>query len=363
MKPEERVKYLSTIDLFEHFSHEELSNFAEKVQEVRINADEVLFHEGAPGDDMYILLDGQLKVNKDAKFITNIKPVEYIGEMAIIESKPRSATVQAVLDSTLLKITSAQFQEYFSTQPESLVSLMRTLSHRIRRNTEIIAEEFEKANILIHDMKNQMASFLFLDLMARETKVEGQLRLLKVMQNSRDNLTAMMAEALALAKRQNLPRSYKIDSLQEMMHEVRDSEVTAHPDLKDREVNFVFGENVPQIFFCRVEMHRALVNLLLNAAQASPNGGPIDVELSTDNGNGVIRVMDRGTGIPEKIRARIFDTHFTTKENGNGLGLASCRNVVERLHGGELSFHDRDGGGTVFTMALPLKSDSCFLDE
>jgi len=355
MNMEERVKCLRSVDLFQHFTNDELRSFAENLQELQISGDEILCREGSPGYEMFILLDGELKVSKDTKFITSIKPVEYIGEMAIIEAKPRSATVQAVSKSTLLKITSAQFQEYFSKQPESLVSMMRTLSQRIRLNTEIIAAELEKANILIHDMKNQMAPFLFLDMLEKKIEDESLLRLIRVMQGGRDNLTEMMAEALHNAKRLNHPRDYKSGSLQELLEEIRESEAKAHPDLKDRQFNFVFKEGLPEVYFCRLEIHRVLVNLILNAAQANLNGEAIEVALDADSANAYILVKDRGEGISEQYRDRVFDSHFTTKENGNGLGLASCRHIVEKLHGGRLSFTSREGGGTVFTCALPLK--------
>lgn len=351
---EEKFKYLSTMDLFQHFTEEELYTFfAENVEELRIFADDYLCHEGSPGDDMFILLEGELKISKHNKFITTIKPVEYIGEMALIEAKPRSATVQAVTDSTLLRITRDQFQKYFSRKPESLFSMMRTLSQRIRLNTEIIAAELEKANILIHDMKNQMAPFLFLDMLEKKVVDESQLRLITVMQSGRDKLVAMMAEALANAKRLDLPRKYEVGSLTDLVAELQESELKAHPDLKERVVRFAFRDNLPEVSFCRLEIYRVLINLLINAAQASKDNQPIDVEVGYDEDNIIVMVMDRGDGIPERFRATIFESHFTTKPEGNGLGLASCQQVIERLHSGRLTFADRVGGGTVFTFTLP----------
>lgn len=353
---DERFKYLSSMDLFQHFAEEDLFTFfAENVEEVRVEAGEYLCHEGSPGEDMFILLEGELKVSKHTKFITTIRPVEYIGEMALIEAKPRSATVQAVTDSTLLRITRAQFQQYFSQRPESLFSMMRTLSHRIRLNTEIIAAELEKANILIHDMKNQMAPLLFLDLLEKKTDDESQLRLIKVMQAGRDKLGEMMSEALANAKRLARPRKYEVGSLQELIAELQESELKAHPDLKDRQVRFTYRANLPAVSFCRLEIYRVLTNLLINAAQASKANQPIDVEVNYDDDNVLVLVKDRGDGISEEIRDSIFDSHFTTKADGNGLGLASCRQIIENLHGGQLSFADRVEGGTIFTFSLPRR--------
>jgi signal transduction histidine kinase len=281
--------------------------------------------------------------------------VEYIGEMALIEAKPRSATVQAVTDSTLLRITRAQFQKYFSRRPDSLFSMMRTLSNRIRLNTEIIAAELEKANILIHDMKNQMAPFLFLDLLEKKVEDESELRLIRVMQSGRDNLTEMMAEALANAKRLHRPRKVECGSVAELMEGLKESELKVHPDLKDRTVRFFYRHNLPDVSFCRLEIYRVMTNLILNAAQASKDQEPIDVEVNFDDENIQVMVKDRGEGIPDRFRNDIFDSHFTTKEDGNGLGLASCRQIIEKLHGGKLRFSDRQEGGTIFSFTLPRK--------
>lgn len=351
---DERFRYLSSMDLFQHFTEEELYTFfAENVEEVGIPAGDYLCHEGSPGDDMFILLEGELRISKQTKFITTIKPVEYIGEMALIEDKPRSATVQAVVDSTLLRVTRAQFRKYFSQRPESLFSMMRTLSHRIRLNTEIMAAELEKANILIHDMKNQMAPLLFLDMLEKKLADESHLRLVKVMQLGRDKLTEMMAEALANAKRLDRPRKYEVGSLTDLIAELQESELLAHPDLKDRQVRFSFRHNLPEVAFCRLEIYRVLTNLLINAAQASKVNQPIDVEVGYDDDNLLVHVKDRGEGIPERFRNSVFDSHFTTKAEGNGLGLASCRQIVEVLHGGRLTFSNRIEGGTIFTFTLP----------
>lgn len=351
---DDRFRYLSSMDLFQHFTEEELYTFfAENVEEVGVAAGDYLCHEGSPGDDMFILLEGELKISKHTKFITTIKPVEYIGEMALIEAKPRSATVQAVADSTLLRITRDQFQKYFSKRPESLFSMMRTLSHRIRLNTEIIAAELEKANILIHDMKNQMAPFLFLDMLEKKITDESQLRLIKVMQSGRNKLAEMMFEALANAKRLERPRKCEIGSVTDLISELQESELKAHPDLKDRQVRFTFRGNLPEVNFCRLEIYRVLTNLLINAAQASKANQPIDVEVNYDADDLIVQVKDRGEGIPERFRDNIFDSHFTTKAEGNGFGLASCRQIIEGLHGGRLTFADRIEGGTIFTFTLP----------
>jgi signal transduction histidine kinase len=98
----------------------------------------------------------------------------------------------------------------------------------------------------------------------------------------------------------------------------------------------------------------ALVNLVKNAVQASPEGGSVRVEGVREGSDYLVRVRDAGAGVPEALQARIFEPFFTTRQKGSGLGLALARKVA-RAHGGELSFRSRPGE-TVFTLALPLSS-------
>jgi signal transduction histidine kinase len=105
--------------------------------------------------------------------------------------------------------------------------------------------------------------------------------------------------------------------------------------------------------FDEAQLRQALLNLLRNAREAMPDGGPIDVRVEAAGMSVVIDVDDRGGGIPEPIRARVFDPFFSTKGEGTGLGLAITRHIVE-AHGGNVTCERRDGGGTRFRIALPI---------
>ncbi len=105
--------------------------------------------------------------------------------------------------------------------------------------------------------------------------------------------------------------------------------------------------------FDEAQLRQALLNLLRNAREAMPDGGPIDVRVEGAGMSVVIDVDDRGGGIPEPIRARVFDPFFSTNGEGTGLGLAITRHIVE-AHGGNVTCERRDGGGTRFRIALPI---------
>jgi signal transduction histidine kinase len=92
-------------------------------------------------------------------------------------------------------------------------------------------------------------------------------------------------------------------------------------------------------------------NLLLNACEAQPAGGAVDVRSRLDGGRVVIDVADRGPGVPEADRFRVFEPFFSTKQS-NGLGLSVCH-AIARQHEGDLTVLGREGGGAVFRMTLP----------
>jgi PAS domain S-box-containing protein len=108
----------------------------------------------------------------------------------------------------------------------------------------------------------------------------------------------------------------------------------------------------------RKRLLQVMTNLLSNAAKFSPEGAVVDI--STEDTDGAVRVAvhDRGSGIPEAFRGRIFgrftqaDSTATRQKGGTGLGLAICKRLVEVMHG-RIGFDDRPGGGTTFWFELP----------
>ena len=96
----------------------------------------------------------------------------------------------------------------------------------------------------------------------------------------------------------------------------------------------------------------ALLNVLLNAGEASPAGGVVQVDLERNGGAVRVRVRDGGPGIPPGERERVFEPFYTTKASGTGLGLALAQRTVEE-HGGTIRVEDVASGAS-FVIELPL---------
>jgi signal transduction histidine kinase len=103
------------------------------------------------------------------------------------------------------------------------------------------------------------------------------------------------------------------------------------------------------------QMKQVLLNLVLNAVQAMPNGGEVLVDAAEENGMLKIRVKDQGTGIPPGDVDSIYDPFFTTKDTGTGLGLPVAYQIVQQ-HGGELMLEENGPGGACFAIRLPSEA-------
>jgi signal transduction histidine kinase len=111
---------------------------------------------------------------------------------------------------------------------------------------------------------------------------------------------------------------------------------------------------LPMIMADPMQMQQVFLNLLMNAAEAMPQGGTLTVKTSGSGGTEGVRIeiADTGKGIDPEIGENIFQPFFTTKHKGSGLGLAISKQFVE-MHAGKISAGKNPGGGTVFTIVLP----------
>lgn len=121
--------------------------------------------------------------------------------------------------------------------------------------------------------------------------------------------------------------------------------------------------SVPSVCVDAGKLKRALLNLIINARQAMPDGGTLAVRLFADGLDQiVIEVSDTGCGIPAQDRPRIFQSFFSTKSDGTGLGLAIVRRTIEDC-GGRIDFVSNVGKGTTFRIHLPVTGPRRIVSE
>lgn len=135
---------LKDIELFKSLPDSTLAELSKQCQTVILQPGETLFKDGDPGHHMYVVLGGKLTIFKEGQEISTINSGQVFGEMAIIESKNRSATVQAADQSTLIEITKPQFDSLLASDDQFLFSLLNTLSVRSRGNISDLAMGYRK---------------------------------------------------------------------------------------------------------------------------------------------------------------------------------------------------------------------------
>ena len=104
-------------------------------------------------------------------------------------------------------------------------------------------------------------------------------------------------------------------------------------------------------------LSQALLNIVVNAQQAMPQGGRIRLSTAVKDDQIILAVADDGVGIAPEDQERIFNPFFSTKRSGTGLGLSITQRIIQ-AHGGTLCFHTEQGRGTTFTIRIPCETNS-----
>ena len=127
---------------------------------------------------------------------------------------------------------------------------------------------------------------------------------------------------------------------------------------KDVSIHCETKEDIPPIWFDKGQVEQAIINLILNAVEATPPGGRITIrtDCCDREDRTCIEIWDNGEGIAEQDLVRIFDPFFTTKASGTGLGLAITHGIIEQ-HGGSIEVESEPGKGTCFSIYLPISKE------
>ncbi|MBC8283038.1 MAG: Crp/Fnr family transcriptional regulator [Nitrospinae bacterium] len=157
------LDFLSKIDFLKNLPDDVLESVANECLFKSLEDGEVLFEDGEEGNSMFVILSGGLTVIKHDTDIAVRGMGEYIGEMALIESKPRSAKVVSSGVTHLLEITHDLFHSKLSSYPDTLMAIMKTLSRRARENLKMFDKAETENDILVSggdDKLEKQMSFL-----------------------------------------------------------------------------------------------------------------------------------------------------------------------------------------------------------
>ena len=132
MVRDEKLEKLRQVPLFSHLGRRETERLSMLADELDVPDGQVLTRQGASGGEFFIVLAGQVTIEKDGQHIATMNPGDFLGEIALIDGKPRTATARAEGDARLLVVGRAPFHELMDEFPEIRVSVLQALAERVR---------------------------------------------------------------------------------------------------------------------------------------------------------------------------------------------------------------------------------------
>lgn len=273
----------------------------------------------------------------------------------------RSAEILGVQMASLLERTRLydEARRLYADLKKSYDELARTQQELVRH--ERLAALGELAAVMAHEVRNPLGViFNSLTTLKRLMKPEGDAEmLLSIVGEEADRLNRIVGDLLDFVRPYELVK--KPIAVEPVVASAVDAATQAalHHDVR---VVTDFPKELPPFPLDAHLLKQALVNLIVNAAQAMPRGGTVQVRAATEPNNGqawlCISVRDEGVGLTPRAAEKMFQPFFTTKATGTGLGLAVVKRIVD-AHLGDISARPNDDGrGTTFAVRLPPSHDT-----
>ena len=142
----QKVLFLRNVALLSGMPPSELSHLAGIAEEYVYSAGEAIIRQGDHGDSLYLIVEGEVRVHQGGAELARLGPRNYFGEMSILDGEPRSASVTAVEDCLLLCIKQSDFHSILSRHLEVALTIIKTLTQRLRQTTAVRANGAGEAN-------------------------------------------------------------------------------------------------------------------------------------------------------------------------------------------------------------------------
>lgn len=220
-------------------------------------------------------------------------------------------------------------------QYAEIATLAGALAHEIKNplstmsmNLELLAEDLEDAESL-RDRRMQ-------------AKIQTIQRACKSMQNILDDFLQFARAGELHCEECDLNKVVE-EFIEFYRPSAADQKIEISPHL---------ATNLPPVLIDPALFRQVLLNLALNAQQAMPNGGLLELQTQYRQDQVCFDLIDNGVGMNERTMAKMFQVFFSTKRNGSGLGLPTVKKIVE-AHGGQITCESAVGNGTRFTICLP----------
>lgn len=258
-----------------------------------------------------------------------------------------------------VEVSAARFTDE---EGPAIVAMMRDVGERKRlqeqlRKTERIAELGTVASGMAHEIGTPMNVILGrAEYLMERVKEEPIKKGLQTIVAQVERITKVMNQLLSFARRRT-PEQRALD----LKDVVENSVEIFHERLARNRirVELALDAACPLVHADADQMNQVLINLIMNAVHAMPDGGTLHIGLAPAGDMVKLTVADTGHGIPPEVASQIFDPFFTTKEfgKGTGLGLTVVKGILEE-HGGSIAVESEPGKGTSFAISLPVHQEN-----
>jgi signal transduction histidine kinase len=211
----------------------------------------------------------------------------------------------------------------------------------------------EMAAKLVHEIRNPLCSIeLFASMLEKELTTTSHKDLAQGITAGIGSLNTILTNMLFFA-RPNKPalKTVRLDTV------IEESARLLQPMMDSRNVRLSVSVMPCELSGDAELLKQVVMNIIINAAQAMPEGGSTEVRMGRGTDAVVVSVKDTGCGIPRQNLERIFDPFFTTKDSGTGLGLVIASNIMQAM-GGFIKVASEPGRGSTFSLHFPAGKDS-----
>lgn len=351
---------------------EELHAMAAGGQVRTFQAGETVFAAGAPGDGLYVVNSGTVRISavvgqNEPRVLARLGPGDYFGEMAVLDDAPRSASAIADTDCRLTFISREHFLQLLEQRPELAVTFSREFSVRMRAANKRHLEEIVQAERLaaigrfagtiVHDFKNPLtviglaAEIGCADATLPAARQNAQKRIVQQV----ERMTNMLQELIEFTKpsgaRPNLHATNFATFMSALSEEIAQ-------EIASRNVELVVQMPPPAVTvqIDAQRLTRLFYNLVNNAVDEMRTGGKIFLRFTATPTELTVSLEDTGKGIAPEIARTLFQPFATHgKAHGTGLGLSICKKIAED-HAGRIWVDSPPGKGAIFHFTLPLRS-------
>lgn len=255
------------------------------------------------------------------------------------------AVIVITINKNLARLVKMRTNELVE-QRDNLENLIEEKTHAILKSERLSAIG-ELSGRLAHDLRNPLSVMKMSVDLIKQSPADSKLSDEKVMkridliEKSIDRISHQVDDVLGYVR--NSPIDLKNMSLKQLVENSIDKVNTPN------DVKITLSKNDVNIDCDAIKLDAVFINLIVNSIQAMQDGGTIEIKISEKNNLAILEFIDSGDGVSDENMSKIFEPLFTTKQKGTGLGLASCKNIIEQ-HRGEISVKNNP---TTFTIILP----------